>query len=690
MLTRLIYFICFLILSSSIDAQVFPKAKPNRFDFGKMWTFEHAPLDYFEKTYNFRPSNEWLEKTRLSAIRFASYCSGSFISPDGLILTNHHCSRGEVIKVMQEGEDFDANGYYAATQAEERQVPGLFVKQLRQMADITDKVTAVTKNAKGDDEFARLREEAFKQIIATYEQKAEWKGLELETVTYYSGGKYSLYGYKRYDDIRLVLIPEQIIGYFGGDPDNFTYPRYNLDFTIWRAYENGQPVNTSDHYFPVDVNGPKEDRPVFAVSNPASTERYRTVAQLKYDRDARYNVLHQWLSNRVDIMKSIQAETPSPQLEETIFNYSNGIKAYGGIIEGLHDPYLMGKKEAMERDIRAKSQAVRSGSDHWASLEKEYEELMDWGPEVTLLSPTPLNGYAYLTAVYFDRYIQAMESGEASAEDLAALKTQVKQAAAALNQPKQDVYLNTLLTELQTYANPTDTYLKDLLGGKSASEFTAHLFKKTDFTNEKKLDKLLDKKLKKLKKSKDPIAKLARHIVPQFQAASSKFRSSSPKRKALEGKIANEIYQIYGLSIPPDASFTLRLADGVVKSYSYNGTEAPTQTTFFGLYDRYYSYGQQFPWNLPERWLNPNMDLLKTPINFILTTDSIGGSSGSPIVNEEGKLVGLLFDGNIESLSGNFIYDSKVNRSVAVHAAGIVAALKHVYQADRLLQELKQ
>lgn len=652
---------------------------PSRFDFGKMWTFEHAPLDYFEKTYGFKPDEEWLEHTRLSALRFASYCSASFISTDGLVITNHHCSRGEIGKVMQEGEDFDANGFYAQKLKDERQVPGLFVKQLVKIADITELVQANSDQA--------ATEEALQDAKNQYQSKAGWEGLELETVTYYSGGRYSIYGYKRYDDVRLVLIPELQLGYFGGDPDNFTYPRYNLDYTIWRVYENGKPVNSKDFHFELEPKGPMPGDPIFAISNPGSTERYRTVAQLEYDRDYRYNILAEWLENRVNIWQEKYEQEPTHDLQEQIFNFSNGVKAYGGILDGLKDERLMGKKQSMETYVKSQSKAIAAGKDYWQQLDTEFDVLEEWEAERFLLSPNPLGGKAMLAAHYFKKYVESVEA-EASEADLSALSGQLSILAQGLSDPWERKYLATLLKELQQFSDPGESYMSDLLKGRSPDVAAKEMLEDTRFTNEKKLEKLLEGKPKKLKKSKDPIAQLANTLVPRYEEASGKFSASKAKRTELEGKIANEVYQVYGLDIPPDATFTLRIADGVVKGYNYNGTKAPYKTTFFGLYDRYYANDGQFPWALPEKWLNPSLDLLKQPLNFISTADSIGGASGSPMVNKEGKLVGLLFDGNIESLPGNFIFDPTVNRSVGVHLGGVIASLKYIYKADRLLKEL--
>jgi hypothetical protein len=654
----------------SQPASKYPAVESSPFDFGKLWTFEHAPLDYLEKTYDFRPGQEWLDRTRMSALRFSTYCSASFISPDGLIITNHHCSRGEVGNVMEEGEDFDKNGFYAAEIDKERRAPGLFVKQLVKIQDVTEMVKEYTDKAKTDDDFETQQKNGIKAAVDKYKNTPGWEGLELEPVVYYSGGRYSVYGYKRYDDVRLVLIPELDLGFFGGDADNFTYPRYNLDFTIWRVYEDGKPLNSSNFYFNIQPEGASNGDLVFAVSNPGSTERYRTMAQLEYDRDYRYKIQAAWLNNRMNIFQEKYDKTPSYELQEQIFTFANSVKAFNGILDGLNDPMLMGKKASMENHLKSKSKSAASGQDYWAQLAEAYTPMGPIFAERVLLSPSPLGGSALFVAHTFYDYMKAMEN-EASKEDLAGLRSRVEQVAAGLNDPFAEKYLSTLLKELKEFADPGDNYIDELLDGRSPEETARFIFQKTDFTNEKKLDKLLDSKPSKLKNSKDPLARMAELLIPQYEAAGQAFAEGRARRAFLEEKVANEVFRIFGMSIPPDATFTLRLADGIVKGYEYNGTEAPYKTTYFGLYDRYYSNDGRFPWSLPERWKNPSTDLLKSPLNFVTTCDSTGGASGSPMVNKEGQLVGILFDGNIESLPCRAI--SSTIRRLTVRWASISA-----------------
>ncbi len=645
------------------------------FDYGKMWTFENAPKDYFKETYNANIDDAWLADARKSALRFASWCSASFVSPNGLIMTNHHCSNGEMPKIMNEGEDFNANGFYAKTQDQERKVEGLFVEQLLMVADITAEVKA--KISAGSS-----RADALKAIEETYGAKSDWKDLRLQTVTFYSGGKYSLYGYKKYDDIRLVFIPELQLGFYGGDPDNFTYPRYNLDCTFWRAYENGKPANTADHYFKFNQDGAKEGDAVFVIGNPGRTERYRTVAQLEYDRDHRYNILLESMTLMHDDLKMEYDKNPSPELLDQIFGLSNGMKAYTGILKGLHDPVLFGRKKQMEEKVRAKY----DGDDHWKELADAYEPLKSYGAEINLLSPSGLNGSAMALAHQVFAYDQMVSGGDASEEDLEKQQSVVVEALKAIQAPGEKAKMIHHFERLMKYANKDDKYLRKLLGG-NASKFVNSIFEDSKLMDkEKKMMKSLSPK--KFAKLKSPIKEMANALVPAYNEAAMAFRSTSPARTALEEKVANAVFQVNGDNLPPDATFTLRISDGVVQGYNYNGTKAPYKTTWFGFYDRHYSHAGDQNWAIPQRWMEPPLEFLKSPANFVSTNDIIGGNSGSPIINAKREVVGLIFDGNIESLPGNFIYEPTFNRAVSVHAGGMTSSLKYIYKANRLYNEL--
>jgi len=687
---RKFYLIIFVL--SFVFSNVFGQQKASPYDYGKMWTFENPPKEWVKKTYNLDLQDDWFDSVRKSSLRFATWCSASFISPNGLIMTNHHCSRDVVTQLQKEGENFDKQGYYAVNFEDERKAEGLFVEQLIKAEDITTLVNNKTKGAKDYDEELELRKKALEEIQTMYKEKEEWKNLRLQVVTFYSGGKFSLYGYKRYSDIRLVWIPELDLGFFGGDPDNFTYPRYNLDATFWRAYDdNGQPLNTSANYLRFNKEGAIEDEPVFVVGNPGRTERYRTMSQLQFDRDHRYNYSYKFLKNRNDLMMrefNLIKDDPSKEFEtqellNRIANVANSMKAFGGISKGLNDPNLYGRKAEMEKYIRSKSPGIT----YWDDLAKYYEVLNPNGWAITHLAPSPMRGNMLAVMHRMEAYKEQV-ANNASEEEKGKTQTSIKELLKTINTPKEIELFKLFLTEVQEDIYPGDPTMKNLLGKKTIDQYVDHLLNKTKFTDESKTDKFFAKE-NKIEKDDDPLLESAGVLVDRFKAAQKFFAESGSQRQALEAKIANQVFKVFGDQLPPDATFTLRISDGKMKGYDYNGTVAPVSTTYFGLYDRYYSNNKTFPWSLPEKWQNPPMELLKMPFNCVSTNDIIGGNSGSPLINKNKEVVGLIFDGNIESLPGNFIFDEQYNRTVSVHAGGIYGALKYIFKADRIVSELE-
>lgn len=636
----------------------------SRFDFGRMWTFEDAPLDYFNETYDLNLDQAWMDKMRKSALRFSSFCSASFISDQGLIMTNHHCSRGLIPALQKENENLLDHGFYAATLEEERKAEGLYVDQLIRAQDITEEMKNL-QEAMSDEEARSSLEEKYKAM-------AEWKDLSLQIVTYYSGGKYSIYGYKRYNDIRLVLLPENDLGYFGGDPDNFTFPRYNLDFTFWRAYdESGQPLNTSENFYPVNPDGIHNDTPVFVIGNPGSTERYRTMTQLQYDRDIRRPAVLTFIESSIRILENQMETNPNPDTENAIFSLKNAQKAYTGMYEGLYNQEYMARKAAAEQKIREETEADFSENNNpWKQIDRIYTEIKPYGAFSTLLNPSPYRGK--ITA-FIHQLANYMSSDDAEKKE--EMKEQIKSAAADATSSDQEIYLQNLI----------DDYLK--FSDQDLKQTDANsILNNTLFQNADQINTWLERDS--YGNPNDPLAEIAKTMIADYDEAVRLNQLYGKEISGYNESIANAAFRVFGNQLPPDATFTLRISDGRVKPFSYNGTISPIFTTYFGLYDRYYSHQKQFPWSLPQSWLNPGMDLLQTPLNFVSTNDIVGGNSGSAVINAQGEAVGLAFDGNIKSLPGDFIFDEKVNRSVSVHAGGIIGAMKHIYKADRILAEI--
>lgn len=637
----------------------------SRFDFGRMWTFEDAPLDYFNETYDLELDQAWMDKMRKSALRFSTFCSASFISDQGLIMTNHHCSRSLIPALQNENEDLLENGFYASTLEQERKAEGLFVDQLIKAKEITDEMKKLQETMSDEEVRSAIEEK--------YKSQDEWKDLRLQIVTYYSGGKYAIYGYKRYNDIRLVLLPENDLGYFGGDPDNFTFPRYNLDFTFWRAYDDsGQPLNTSENYYPPNPDGIENDTPVFVVGNPGSTERYRTMTQLQYDRDIRRPAVLTFLESSIEILEKQLESKPDPDIENTIFSLKNAQKAYTGMYEGLKNEEYMARKKAAESKLREETESGFSEADNpWKQIDAIYEELKPYGAFATLLNPSPHRGQ--ITA-FIHQIANYMEEDEEEKKD--ELKEKILTAAQDATSDQQVIYLQSLIDDYQKFAAEPLPY-----------QDARQILNQSLFRDDQKTEEWLG--INSYDNPKDPLASIAKIMIKDFNEAVRLNQLNGKKIEGYNEAIAHAAFQVFGNQLPPDATFTLRISDGKVTPFAYNGTISPIFTTYFGLYDRFYSHQKQFPWSIPQRWLNPKMDLLRTPLNFVSTNDIVGGNSGSAVINAKGEAVGLAFDGNINSLPGDFIFDEKVNRSVSVHMGGIIGAMKYIYRADRILKEIQ-
>lgn len=678
---RLSTIIVLLFFASTLFAQVLfdpDTVKPGQFDYGKMWTFDNPPLDYFEETYNFRPDKEWLKAVRLSTVRLPG-CTGSFISPDGLIMTNHHCSRGAAVLSTTPEEAVLEKGYLAESFEQERKLKNFYVDQLREIADITNEVKQLLKNGMAEMD-------AFDTIKKEYAEKANWDGLTLQIVTFYSGGKYSLYGFKRYSDIRLVFIPEEELGFFGGDPDNFTYPRYDLDCSFLRAYDkDGKPMNTADNYFKFNPNGIFEDELVFVIGNPGSTGRYRTMAQLNYDKEYYLPVALSFFRDRMNLLRKYNATNHSDSVENVIFSLSNVNKSYSGRLEGLYNQYFMTRKTKLE-DQNKQAVLAKESTDMWGEIAQNMKKMSSYTAEARFLNPYtnyPINGQLMILIHKMYGYKQALEKGDES--EIERAKSDIENVVSKINRDVDVAIFGLVLKELTEYST-SKSYATAFLEGATPIEKASMVADNSAILQGKKLPK----SLKAYNSSKDPLIKAAEVFVPKYQMASAQSRMVNQANKALEEKIINAQFAITGAQSPPDATFSLRIADGRVKGYNYNGTWAPYQTTYYGMYNRYYANNGKAPWSLPERWLDPPAALLKSPLDFVATFDTIGGNSGSPVINKNREVVGLNFDSNVERLPvRSIMYDPHYGRSIGVQTGAISAALKYIYKADRLLKELE-
>ncbi len=672
--------------------------KAGRFDTGRMWTFDYPPVKYFESQYNFKPSEKWLKNVRMSALRFANYCSASFISADGLVMTNHHCGRESVAKVSKPGEDLFDNGFYAKTLDEERKVPGLYVDQLVQIKDVTEQIHTAMDSGKTAEDKASLAQKEMNKIKKADEEKT---GLKIQIVKFYNGGKYSEYQYKRYNDVRLVFSPEAQLGYFGGDEDNFTYPRYDLDMNFFRVYDdNGKPLKT-EHYFHWSPNGAVAGEPVFVIGNPGRTDRLKTVSQLEYMRDIQYPRTLKLVDDLANNYLRVMKEHPDRKTELTndYFEMSNSQKAYTGMLKGLRNPVLMQKKIDFENKfkeaVNANPTLKAKYGDLWGKIAEKVNELRKVSNENYALSINPF---------FSTKYIQVAQNLVDLAEQLKLPEDQRADMykGAELDSTIADIFpkdfdyaINNLLLKEQiqrlvNYIGADDPLVQKVTQGKSVDAATEYLINNSPVTNPERMKALIKEGPDAILNSSDPLIYYVKNSVQRRTEMDAKVKDIVAEEDNYSQLLGRAIFEVYGTSIPPDATFTLRIADGVVKGYPYNGTVAPDHTTFYGLYDRYYSFNKKGSWTLPKRWQNPPADFnLETPMDFVSTNDIIGGNSGSPVINEKAQIVGLAFDGNIQSLPGNFIFDPSNNRCVAVHSAGMYEAIKDMYKATRLADELK-
>ncbi len=668
-----------------------------KFDMGKMWTFEYPPTNYFKEEYSFTPSQQWFDHVRMSALRFADYCSASFVSADGLIMTNDHCARESIVEVQNEGEDLSKNGFYAEIIEEERTVPGLYVDQLVLIKDITSEVQAEID--KGGTEREKLMNEdlTVREIEA---REAEATGLEVFVVPLYNGGKYSLYGYKRYTDVRLVFVPESQIGFFGGDPDNFTYPRYNLDCSFFRVYDDeGMPLET-ENYFKWSPTGAVPGEPVFVVGNPGSTERLKTISQLEYFRDVQYPRTLDMIDGLISINNDMIKENPDKEDELTVelLRYQNSQKAYKGMLKGLRDPVLMQRKKDFEKNFK---EAVKSNprlnqkyGNLWDDIDEAESELKNVSNELFAISLNPLS-----TPEYFYIAKDVLNAAEElklpeSRRTAGYGESEIDSTISDIFPPDFNYSYNNKLLQMKIelmikYLGREHPLVKKFTNGLNAPEAVDYLIKNSHVTSPERVKSLIRKGPDAILKSDDPFIYFHSYAADKQSSLQSRLSLLVSKGELAERALGKALFEVYGTSIPPDATFTLRISDGVIKGFPYNGTVAPPMVTFYGLYDRYYSFDKEHPWNLPERWQNPPQDFdLEVPFNFVSTNDIIGGSSGSPVINKNAEIVGLAFDGNIQSLPGNFIFREEENRMVSVHSLGMIEALQKIYNAERLTDEL--
>jgi len=670
-------------------------ARPSTADEG-MWTFDSPPLMQLKDKYNFTPTQQWLDHIRLSSVRFNDGGSGSFVSPNGLVITNHHVAFGQLQKVSTKEKDYVKDGFYAKTQTDELKCPDLELNVLVSMENVTTRVQGAVKPGMSEKQALTARRAEQAKIE---KESLDKTGFRSDVVSLYAGGEYWLYRYKKYTDVRLVFAPEQQVAFFGGDPDNFTFPRYDLDFAVLRVYENGRPVQSKD-YLKWNTKGAADGDLVFISGHPGSTQRGLTVAQLENERDLMYPTRINRFKRQLQALRAYAARGPEQarQAADDIFGLENTVKAFNGEFNGM-DKSLFDKKTKEESDLRAKVAAnpewQRDFADAWEAIAGATTKQAQLFKQQQFRSISTASNLASLARQIV---VLVAEIKKPDAERLSGYHdSQLEELKFYLFSPApiypefEEAMLTFSLQDSLDQLGSDDPWVKTVLNGKTPAQVASEVIRGTKLTDPAVRKSLVEGGEAAVNASSDPLIALARKVDPFFREIRKEYEDNVESVMTSAGeKIAKARFAIYGKSVYPDATFTLRLAYGTVQGYPMNGTKAPSKTTFYGLYDRSASFDNKPPFNLVPRFVQQKSKIdLSTPLDFVMTADIIGGNSGSPVINRNGEFVGIIFDGNIESLTGNFVYLEETNRAVAVHSAAIVEALRKIYDAPAVANELE-
>ncbi|MBI5169829.1 MAG: S46 family peptidase [Candidatus Eisenbacteria bacterium] len=660
-----------------------------------MWPFDYPPTDLLQSRYGFTPSREWLEHVQRSVLTTGGG-TAAFVSPDGLVLTNHHVAYGQIEKLSSPEHDYVRDGFFARTREEELRCSGLELKLLWETQDVTAQVRALMSGPGTPEVLAAKRKALLTKLESAFAKKT---GLRVDTVTLYQGGEYWLYGYRTFDDVRLVCAPDEQAANFGGDPDNFGFPRHDLDFTFYRIYENGKPVRP-EHWLRVSEGGVKDGELVLLAGHPGRTNRLRTAAQLEYERDLDRPIRIGLQERRLEVYRRYAAlgAEQERRSRNAIRGLENNLKRERGFLALLRDPAFFAGKRAEEDALRARlakrPELVAKYGDAWDRMAAVQAELRTRARTRSLREIGRVSSLVDVANTLV-RLTAEMEKPnekrfrEYQDDQLGVTRFRLF-SRAPVYADMEEVVLADQLQMVVDSLGAGDPWVRAALGGRTPAEAAHALLSGTKLADVEERQRLLAGGRKAVEASTDPLIAWARALDPAYREMRAWMEERIESAESVEGlRIAEARFQLDGHASPPDATGTLRLSYGKVAGYPQTESFVPPFTTYYGLFDRAHAFDDRDPFTLPKRIHEAESRLdLATPLNFVTTCESVGGNSGSPFVNRAGELVGLDFDGNIQSFLWTFTTADHQSRSVAVDARGLLEALRKVYDMNALADEL--
>ena len=686
-------------IPAATRVQAVDTVEPGRFDNGRMWTFDRAPVAYFQSEYGIRADSAWFRTARLGALRIPN-CSASLISGDGLVLTNHHCARDFVSQVSGPGEQLLESGFYAEELEDERSVEGFSAEQLIAIRDITRDVDRAIDGRTGPERRERMNRKIAEITEDLIDDFGEDDAISVEIVNLYGGAHRAAYVFRKYTEVKLVMAPEVQIGFFGGDADNFNFPRYNLDIALFRLYDDeGEPLETPD-YFRWSTDGIAEGDPVFVVGNPGSTHRAQTIAQLTFRRELEDRKTLEFLNRRAaaleEFIEAFPTQAREYDVENDWFGAVNAIKSTNGVLEGLEDQTILARKAAAETELEAAIAADPELREEFGGLIERLARLQDEKRELD----TGFGAFLGLTAAGFEsptlhraflafQVLNARQAG-APAPVLEPLLAQID-SIGSLPSVLDGLLIEARVEEFLEYFDPAeDRWLGSIMRGRTAEGVAAVIQRSLLADSAATVEGLRTGRLD----SNDPAIRFVSFYAPEYSRFQGGLGSLLDREGEIEANLGRARLRLYGWDRSPDATFSPRISDGVVASSREAGEMVAPFTTLGGLFNRYRALGMDQEdggaWLLPENWIAAESRLdLSTPLNFTSTLDIVGGNSGSPVLNADLEVVGVVFDGNLASLPGDFIFLPESNRAITVDARAILEVLDVVYGAGRITSEIR-